>query len=230
MKNFLAPVTAVILLTAVVVLNSCKNREEDPTIGFSEEIQKIVPQSIVNDLRAKGMTINEGKVPPAIQGAFRANPYELLSPYGQEDGWTKGKIITAYRFLFSEQTADGKQMKIDYKNEGGTDTGTGLGSFVSGHGNKFTLFAEAKGRSQNVDYTNLIVISGEVTAKGIADFQYSLYLNQKSEGLGKGALIPINTGRIWIDNDKLTERVSNYRIGVIEKSNDGENNSAVNNQ
>lgn len=230
MKNFLAPVATVILLTAVMVLNSCKNREEDPTVGFSEEIQKIVPQSIVNDLRAKGMTINEGKVPPTIKGAFRANPYELLSPYGPEDGWAKGKIITAYRLSFSEQTADGKQIKIDYKSEGGTDAGSGLGAFISGHGNKFTIFSEAKGRSQNVDYTNLIVISGEVTSQGIVDFQYSFYLTKKSEGPGTGVLIPVNTGRIWIDNDKLAEKISNYRIGLTEESSASDNSSAVSNQ
>ncbi|AXE18176.1 hypothetical protein DR864_10700 [Runella rosea] len=230
MKNVLAPVATVILLATVMVFNSCKNREEDPTVGFSKEIQKIVPQSIVNDLRAKGMTINEGKVPPTLEGAFRANPYELLSPTGPEDVWAKGKIITAYRYLFSQQTADGKEVKIDYKSENGVDVGSGLGAFISGYGNKFTVFAEVKGRHENVDYTNLIVISGEVTPKGIADLQHSLYLTQKSEGPGRGVLIPVNTGRIWIDKDKLAEKISNYRIGVTEKSSDGETHSSVSNQ
>jgi hypothetical protein len=137
MKNFLAPVATFILFTSVIVLNSCKSREEDPTVGFSEEIQKFVPQSIVNDLRSKGMTINEGKVPPNVEGAFRVAPMELISPYSSQDNYVKGKIISPYRYQFSGQGTDNKTVKIDYKSESGTDKAVGIGSYVAGNANKF---------------------------------------------------------------------------------------------
>ncbi len=217
MKNLPVFAAMTVLLTSMMTLNSCKNREEDPTTGFSSEIQKIVPQNVLNDLRSKGMTINEGKIPPSVEGIYRLAPNELLSPYGEEDAYDKGDVITAYRYQFLDQSDDNQSVKINYKSENGSDKATGLGSLVAGHGNKFTIFAEVKGRASSVDYTSLIIISGEITSTGITDFQQSLYLTQKSENPEKGVLIPLNSGRVWIDQDKIAEKLNNYRVGVQEE-------------
>jgi hypothetical protein len=82
----------------------------------------------------------------------------------------------------------------------------------------FTVFAEVKGTSSSVGYTSLIVISGDVTSKGIANYQESLYLIQKSEGPSGTTLMPVNSGRVWFDNDRLAEKLNNYRIGIKEES------------
>jgi len=201
----------ILCLVAIIAieLSSCK-KKDDPTVGFSEEIQKIVPDEILKDVRAKGMVINEGKVPPNIEGNYIVEPVELLSPFGQDDPWRKGKIIDDYYYKFSRQSSDKKTVFIDYNN-GGTDRGSGLGSFVSGNGNKFTIFSEVVGTGSGVDYVMLQMFSGELTAdKEIKNFQLSIYMKEKDESSGLGVLIPLNTGRIWFDNNKISKRTSTY--------------------
>lgn len=217
MKN----VSISLILIVVVLLASCKKKEDDLTVGFSEEIQKIVPSEILDDVKSKGMAVNEGRRPPKLDGVFYINPFELLSPYGANDGWSKGYIIPGYTYRFSNQTADNNFVEIDYKNGGG-DTGSGLGAFLSGNGNLFSIFAEVTGRSNGVDYVMLKIISGEITSNGIKNFQESLYMKEKSEGSGAGQLIPVNTGRIWFENDFISESRSSYR-----KADAGENHVEV---
>jgi hypothetical protein len=201
---------AIGLLTAITV-TSCKTNS-DPEVGLSEEIQKIVPTSILDDLRAKGMAVNEGRTPPKLNGVYFVNPLELLSPYSTSDPFNKGKIIAGYKYTFSKQSSDGKTVTMDYSQQ--TDRGEGIGSFVSGSGNKFTIFAEMKGVSSGVNYITLKVISGELTNTGeIKNFQLSLYLTSKSENEGRNSiLMPVKTGRIWFDNDFMTEKLSGARL------------------
>ncbi|MCD8540855.1 MAG: hypothetical protein LRY55_14610 [Leadbetterella sp.] len=89
--------------------------------------------------------------------------------------------------------------------------GSGLGAFVSGYGKKFTVFVEISSTSAGIDNVQLAVISGELTeSKEIKDFQYSFYMKEKNENPGSEILIPVNTGRIWFDNDHISERVNEY--------------------
>lgn len=224
MKKIIFSIVALVILG----LNSCK--KDAPNTGLSEEIIKIVPQAILDDMKAKGMTINEGQVPPSMEGIFTVAPMELLSSYGPNDSWKKGKIIDGYTYKFSNQSSKKKTVILEYKSNGGSDRGDGIGSFVAGNGNRFTIFAEVKGQSSGVDYVMLRIISGEVSNKGIKNFQMSLYMKEKSEGTGLGALIPVNTGRIWFDNDLMSERGNSFRIGVDTKNKaDKSDNSAVSN-
>ncbi len=184
MKTNLLPLAA--LMLAFILVSGCKKNKVDPTTeGFSVEIQKIVPQSLVDDLRVKGMTINEGQQPPSVEGIYRADPFELLSPYAPEDSYEKGRIISPQLYKFTGQSADKSKVQIEYKSEGGTDSGAGVGSFVAGTGNKFTIFAQVEGRANSVDYTRLVVISGEINCQRNRQFSvYPLhYQKERSRGI-----------------------------------------------
>ncbi|MPR35669.1 hypothetical protein [Salmonirosea aquatica] len=221
-------ITFAVFAFSVLLMSGCKKKNLD--VGFAPEIQKIVPQNVVDDLRARGMTINEGQKPPTIEGVYLASPYELLSPYAPEDSYEKGKIITGYLYRFTGQSDDKKKVQVNYKRDGDVDAGGGLGSFVSGNGNKFTVFAEVQGTVSGVNYTSLDVFSGEITPNGIADFQHTFYIVEKSESDGPNAeLIPVNSGRVWFDNDRIAEKVSKYRLAVPEKSKDIYTGSLVGN-
>lgn len=193
------------------MISSCK--KDDPNVGLSQKIQKIVPQVILEEINSKGMKINEGSVPPLIEGIYFVSPYELLSPYSVNDGYKKGAIISGYAYKFSNQSSDKQTIVIDYKNYA-SDKASGIGSFVSGNNKSFTIFAEVKGVASSIDYVNIIIISGEITDKGIKNFQQSLYIKEKGEAPGEGTLIPLNTGRIWFDNDFTSEKLSSYRLGA----------------
>ncbi|MCX6214609.1 hypothetical protein [Spirosoma sp.] len=207
------------LLTAMTlsvgVLTSCQKETvvaDDPTRGFSADIRKIVPDAIINDLRSRGMVINEGKVPPKLNGTFRASPYTLLSPYGSDDSFEAGDVINDYVYKFYGQNTT-NAISYDYTNYS-SDTGTGKGAFVAGNGTLFTIFSEDTGIARGVPYKTVSIISGEVTAGGIRNFQYAFVVKEKTGDAGDQTLIPVNTGRIWLDGDKLATTDAGGRIGV----------------
>ena len=121
----LAKLTFLFLL--VNLFAACSKKSDDPTVGFTAKIQNIVPTTIINDLRSRGMTINEGQVPPKLNGAFLISPFELLSPYGTDDNYQKGKIINDYKYQFHDQT-DAGDIKYDFTNNS-SDVGKGQGAF-----------------------------------------------------------------------------------------------------
>ncbi len=211
------------LLTATALLvgslTSCQKETvvaDDPTKGFSENIQRIIPENIINDLRSRGMVINEGKVPPKIEGTFRVSPYELLSPFGPADTYKVGEIIDDYVYKFYGQNTS-NQITYDYTNNG-SDKGTGNGAFIAGNGSRFTIFSEDVGVSSGVSYKTVAIMSGELTTAGIRDFQYAFVLKEKSVDTDN-KLIPVNTGRIWFDNDYLATSGSGGRIASsVQKS------------
>lgn len=210
-----ALLAAITLIALANGLTSCKKKEDvDPSKGLSVKIQNIVSETALTDLKAKGFTVNEGSQPPNIEGVFISNPMRLLSPYGPNDSYAKGRIIDDYKYRFYAQTGD--DLKLDYKNSG-TDTGTGQGAFLSGFGNKFTVFIETTGKSGAVDYKSVKVISGEISTTGIINFQEALTLTSKTNDTGN-ALIPVNQARVWEDGNRLAAKTSTYRIGIADNS------------
>ena len=203
------------LLFIVFFATSCKKKaDDDPTKGFTTKIQNIIPQTVIEDLRSKGMTINEGKVPPKLltNSAYLASPYEMLSPYGPEDSWQKGKIINDYKYQFYDQT-DAGDIKYDFTNNA-SDKGNGKGAFIAGNANKFTIFSQDEGVASSVPYKTLAVISGELTATGIKDFQYAFVMKEKTGDNDNKTLIGVGKARVWIDKDQLATLTSRFRMAA----------------
>ncbi|GAB3313724.1 hypothetical protein GCM10027299_00990 [Larkinella ripae] len=186
---------------------ACK-KDTEPTSGLSAKIQTIVPQATLNDLKAKGISINEGSSPPNIEGVYEISPKRLLSPYSEKDSYRKGRIISNYKYRFYQQQGD--VVQVDFKSAASSDTGTGKGGFLSGSGNKFTLFLEVSGIDGGIAYKSLDVISGEVSPGGIVNFQAGETLTQKTGDDRDTQLIPVNQARIWEDGDQLAKKISTY--------------------
>lgn len=202
--------TVLITLLAAVLLAGCKKSSVDPSKGLSAKIQGIVPQAILDEMKAKGLAVNEGSQPPQLTGIFIANPYTLLSPYSAQDGWQKGKVISDYKFRFYDQVGD--EVKLDFKQS--SETATGLGSFVSGFGNKFTIFAQTKGVQSGIQNTQLSVISGEIGSDGIINFQYAFTFTEKTGDASNSILIPVGKSRIWEDGNQLASKTNAFRIAA----------------
>lgn len=211
MKTIHTSALAALLLSTVLFLDGCKKKDPEP--GLSAKIQQIVPQVALDDMKAKGMIINEGNSPPNIEGIFEGNPFTLLTPYGPEDSYAKGRVTTSYRWRFTGQKND--DVQVEEKQLGGTGSSTGTASFLAGSGKKFSLFGQLIGTQGNASYKQLVVISGEITDTGIKDFQYALLFTEKT-GAGSGNLIPINKARIWIDGNQLASKTTTFRIGAID--------------
>ncbi len=216
LSNFRA-VAAYLLVACFVLVLSCKKKELDPTTGFSAQIQQIVPQSMLDTLKKKGMTINQGTVPPKIDGIFLNSPNVLVSPYGPGDSYKVGYEFAECKYKFYEQSADNQSIKYDFKYLLTSTSGTGAGSFVSGNGNFFTVFSEVSAQKGSlVTYKTIEVISGELTSTGIKNFQSALILKSKTGDDNNTALIAVGLGRTFKDGDGLAEKMSSYRIGIEE--------------
>lgn len=217
-NNFQAGISKFIYvcLAGLVIFSSCSDSNNSATPKYSTKIQKIVPDSIIKALEANGMNLNPGTNPPSIAGIYVASPYTLLSPYGPEDGYKKGRVIPDYRYKFYEQKGD--EVKVDYKNVG-TDSGSGIGAFLSGSGKKFSLFAELSGTAAGIPYKHLTVISGEMAGNGIKNFQYAFVLKEKTGDASNSILMPTGKSRIWIDGDSLASKVETFRQAFLESQN-----------
>lgn len=208
----LSQLSFLLIFSIGIIGSSCSDSKTSATPKYSDKIQKIVPDSIIKSLTAKGMTLNPGVNPPNVLGIYVVNPYTLLAPFGPEDGWREGKVIPDYRYKFYDQKKD--EVKVDYKQT--ADNGTGIGAFLSGSGNKFTLFAELAGVGSSVPYKQLTVISGEVTDKGIKDFQFAFVMKEKTGDSTNTVLIATGKSRIWIDGDSLASKVETFRQAFLD--------------
>jgi hypothetical protein len=213
MKNqfriLFAALTLAGLLGGVV---SCKKNEVVP--GLSVKIQNIVPQAALDDMKTKGLIVNEGTTPPNIEGIFEANPYKLLAPFDSSDPYDKDDVIDPYRFRLTGQNND--EVKLEYKQVGTANTGAGVASFLAGSGNKFTLFGQISGVEAGIPNKTLFVLTGEITTTGIKDFQTAILLTEKTGDANNVKLIPINKSRVWIDGNALASKVSSYRLAADE--------------
>jgi hypothetical protein len=196
----------VVLGAFVLFLNACKKKEKEEVEPV--RIQSVVPQSVIDDLRSRGMAINEGRKPPRLDLSVRVSPYELLDPYGPEDSFQKGEIAWDYFYKFYNQT-DRQDITFDYSSDG-TDEGSGQGAFIIGEDNQFTIFAEVTGVSYGIAHKTVVIVSGILDGTSIKNFQYAFLLTEKDE-VGDTFLMPVNKSRIWIDADFVSESVANAR-------------------
>lgn len=206
MRNSLLPLALGVLLLA---LNGCKKKEDVPPL--SAKIQRIVPASILDDLKAKGLVVNEGNQPPNIEGIYLASPYRLLSPFGPDDSWQKGRVVADYKYRFYDQRGD--DVKLDYKSGAGSDQASGVASFLAGSGDTFSLFGEQTGGSNGISYKEVSVVSGEITPTGIKNFQYAFVLTEKGPD-PSDKLIAVGKSRIFEDGDALAAKTSAYRLAA----------------
>ena len=198
------------VLVVILVIVSCKKNDSP---ALSEKIQNIIADSVVKAFEGRGLVINRGNKPPKVEGIFRAEPLELLSPYSAQDGYKKGRVIEDYLFKIFDQVND--EAKLDYKNEYNTDNATGQGTFISGSGSKFTLFSQSTGTSNSINYKMVSIMSGEVAGTGIKDMQFAVVLTEKDGDDVNILMIPEGKGRIWFDNDKIADKKNAYDFSAL---------------
>ncbi len=203
MKNL---IKSALLLGFILSIASCSKKETvNPAVGFSAAVQNVAPQATIDGLRKLGMTINEGTVPPNVTGIFLESPTVLFATFAG-DSKVIGDKVADYTYKFYEPSADNTTIKVSYKTNIG-DNATGLGSVVSGNGNKFTVFSELTNTS-GVVYIN--IISGEITSSGIKDWQDSYV--RKTE---------LEKNRIYKDGDGFSESKTSFRLAASSEDEKG---------
>lgn len=169
-----------------------------------------MPQEIIDDLKSKGMRINEGNRPPRLELSVQVSPMELLVPYGEDDGYKKGEVIPDNFYKFYGQT-DNQEITYDFSQEN-TREGIGEGAFIIGADNRFTIFSEEESVSRDIPNKTVAIISGRLDGNTIKDFQYAFVLTEKTGDEEDYELMPVGKSRIWIDGDGVSEPTSGLRV------------------
>ncbi len=193
------------LLVLMITFASCTKKVDSN--GLTKDITDFVPDSILTSMVDQGMPIQGGNEPPNIEGTYTATPFDLVSstvPDDPESHTFSDFIVTFKNFNKHKLT-----IELDYEN--GPETGTGMGSFIVGDGDKFTVFVEVKSTQLYIfKSVATLVITGTFTDDGIKDLYVANFMldNKGNEG---GLWIPNGTGRVVYDSDGFSEKTGNAK-------------------
>lgn len=199
MKRIIKSLTGLITLTAIILI--CSNCAQNnvntiglPTIRYVEPIEDIVPEALL-----KVMNINYGYDPPILNGGFIAKPYMLRYSSIPQD--SIGYIWPSRHVKFFKQAYENT---ISYESEQGTESVYCPTAYIQGSGDNFTVYFNELRTDNNTGNTLLTasVITGSVTAGGIANFEYGFIMIESDNNHN---VVGANTVRVFKDKDNLAQ-------------------------
>lgn len=197
------------------LLFSCSDDENDNLLdenGFTRKINEFIPQDILNELETLGFNLYPGANPPAINGTFVSSPHVLYASNSSSDDI--GKTYTDKTFKFANQNNDNLTVTVTITQ--GSNIGTGIGGYLVGDNNKFTVFVEInfEDKEEGEKYTAAQIITGEMTDAGIKGLM-SAFVMLDDNGDPTDSLAPVGRIRIIKDNDNLGEIASGNKSAQI---------------
>lgn len=193
-----------LLLLVGVLLIGCEKKQPESKVqenGLTKDINDLVPQSIIDQMKSLGMPIHGGGNPPSIENTYFVSPFILLS--STVPGDYQGKSFADYKVTFYDQDNDNLTIKVDYIN--GPESGNGIGSYIVGDKCKFSVFVEINSMHTNGTKAKMIhVISGTFAEKGIEDLHFANFMLD-DYGDPSGIWIGVGEGRVIYDQDGFSE-------------------------
>jgi len=194
-----------LILSSILMLSSCEKDDNTPEVnedGLTRDVTDLVPQEILDEMEDLGLPIYGGIDPPNIEGRFVASPFILLASNRQSD--IPGDQFQDYYVTFKEQDDRELTIMMDYEN--GSEMGNGLGSFIVGDGNRFSVFVEVISENNGETASVVNVISGEISETGIKDFYFANFMLD-NKGNPSNYWIEEGEGRVAFDSDGFSERL-----------------------
>lgn len=178
--------------------------------GLTEEINEIVPEEILEEIKALGMPINTGTAPPNIAGVYNFSPVILKNSNIAEDtpggGFNDGRI-KIYDQSNTNLTAKFESVEVD---SNGEVTGSSIGdeahiTHVVGNSSNFTLFVRVVATEISGEWAELIyVYSGTMAGGNINSLHFALVMLNNN---GYEYFIDNGEGRLFYDEDGVSERI-----------------------
>ncbi len=195
----------IVIAAFSLLFSSCK---KDEPLNLSDDIKNIVPDSTLNKIIALGMPINKGKNPPVLTNIYKATPLTLKASNVPND-YANGHVFADYKFQLYDQDNSKLTIKFDYLQ--GLSRGTGVGGFLSGNGNDFSLFIIARDYDSSGDSAEIIsIISGTISTEGINGLNEAVFMLD-NHGNPHNTYIKNETGRIFYDSDAVSPVVSSLQ-------------------
>lgn len=189
------------LVAVLVTIIGCK--KDDPiSNGLSDDINALVPASILEEMENLGMPINPGSNPPIIEGDYFGSPIVLRN--SNVSGDQPGDVFSNLELLLSEQNNEDLTIKASYQNS--VVSGGGTGSFISGEGNSFSVFVETTSFYLTSSAKLVYVFSGTLGNGGIEDLYISNFMIDNN-GNSLGVWLENGKGRVLYDQDGFSEEL-----------------------
>ena len=175
----------------------------------TDPIKNVIPDDIMDKLDDI-IPIYDGVNPPNIEGQYLLSPCVLT--YDSTGGFSPGDEFNDCYIQFSNQ--DMENNTLDYREQETSSSSVGLGAFISGEGDTFSVFFNTEGVDEYSDYSitfkTALIISGILTENGIKDMDYAFVLVEKSDD-PKPHLIPVGSFRSFKDGDGLSVPVNYFQ-------------------
>ncbi len=197
-----------LMLAVVVVVSGCDDDDLILSDGLTREIHELVPPEILEVIEGLGMPVYGGGKPPNIEEIFEGAPLILLSTNVPNDH-SPGYRFADLRVKFYNQDNSKFTIGVDYTS--GSERGTGLGGFVVGDNNRFTVFAELDSSIGDSHADMVLMFSGERVADGILELHMANFMVD-NYGNPQGYWIPDGTGRVFHDSDGHSGIVSSLKV------------------
>ena len=185
----------------------------DETLTLSKDIKNIVPESTLTKITDLGMPIHKGEKPTTLTNYYKASPFILKSSNIPADNI--GRSFADYNFRLYDQDNANLSIKLDYLN--GPESGTGLGGFISGSGNDFSVFVKVHSKSSGTEADLIHIISGTITTNGIKDLYFANFMLNNNGNPGS-VWIENEQGRIIYDSDGMSPVIQSLQSKNFDKS------------
>ena len=199
--------TFMIVITTALSQIGCSSTEQfKPAAGNNfngsrQSIARYVTPELLLIMESLGLQVNEGNTPPTINGEFLAS--ELLLYASNVPNDVLNIAFADTYFTLQNQNNLYLTTSVSYTTKNGTETALGTATVISGSGNKFTVFAKQNITNDEGSADGILVISGALLPNGIADFQFSLFMQDNH---GVADFIANQQGRLFYDSDNLATR------------------------
>lgn len=181
--------------------------------GLPEQIREIIPVETIqvaeNEL---DQVINRGNNPPVFDNSYFVSPVILTKTNVPNDFVSPGARFADIYLRFSDQNTQNQTLRVDMvetniSNGNVLTESEGLGAYISGEGNKFTIFTVVETTTSGGEKSEVFYIySGELQSNGIKNFTTSLImLNNNGH---TNIFIPNNTGRAFRDGSEFAAETS----------------------
>jgi hypothetical protein len=210
MKNqflFTIMTKMILFITIFLMIQSC-NKDGNDKINneLSQDIQNLVSPDILAAIEDLGIIINRGTNPPIIENSYFCSPFVLKITSDPNDSFNPGYRFADYKVRFHNQDNQKLKLSLDYKN--GPENGSGIGSFISGENNKFSIFSSLTSQHTNGSEASFIlVISGTLDNGGVKDFYLANFM-LNDYGDPTDVWMEEGQGRIIYDSDGFSEETT----------------------
>lgn len=196
-KLFICFKWALLFGFTLLIVSSCKKNNDasvPPAETYPTAVSSIVPQSMIDSVRNAGAIINAGITPSIVNGIYFMHPDSCT--FDNSPGNFAGTIFADYKFRFSGQDNTAFTTAVEQKNtSNGALSPAPLSTYISGAGNKFSIFILRTSSPSGVPVQQFNILSGTLTANGVQDFQNILYIRSKNDP--GNTLPPAGTIRVF---------------------------------